>query len=51
MILKADYRQPVTDSLASLRSSILQHQIENGRTYHSMSAGSKSKHGKWRDID
>ncbi|KAJ4090894.1 hypothetical protein NW761_007248 [Fusarium oxysporum] len=31
--------QPVTDSLASLRSSILQHQIENGRTYHSMSAG------------
>ncbi|CAM1503213.1 Fc.00g079890.m01.CDS01 [Cosmosporella sp. VM-42] len=30
---------PVTDSLASLRSSILQHQIENGRTYHSMSAG------------
>lgn len=30
---------PLTDSLASLRSSILQHQVENGRTYHSMSAG------------
>ncbi|KAF4985585.1 hypothetical protein FDECE_16461 [Fusarium decemcellulare] len=30
---------PLTDSLASLRSSILEHQIENGRTYHSMSAG------------
>ncbi|KAF9873169.1 C6 zinc finger domain protein [Colletotrichum karsti] len=26
-------------SLASLRSSILEHQVENGRTYHSMSAG------------
>ncbi|KAJ3539967.1 hypothetical protein NM208_g5269 [Fusarium decemcellulare] len=30
---------PLTDSLASLRSSILEHQVENGRTYHSMSAG------------
>lgn len=30
---------PVTDSLASLRSSVLEHQIENGRTYHSMSSG------------
>ncbi|KAF4439272.1 Serine threonine- phosphatase 6 regulatory ankyrin repeat subunit B [Fusarium acutatum] len=38
--------QPVTDSLASLRSSILQHQIENGRIYHSMSVGSKSRFDK-----
>lgn len=30
---------PLTDSLASLRSSVLQHQVENGRTYHSMSSG------------
>ncbi|KAF4980048.1 hypothetical protein FZEAL_3910 [Fusarium zealandicum] len=30
---------PVTDSLASLRSSIFQYQQENGRTYHAMSAG------------
>ena len=28
-------------SLHSLRSSILQHQEENGRTYHAMSSGSK----------
>ena len=29
-------------SLASLRSSILQHKEENGHTYHAMSSGSKS---------
>ncbi|KAK1701768.1 uncharacterized protein BDZ83DRAFT_645545 [Colletotrichum acutatum] len=27
-------------SVASLRSSILEHEVENGRTYHSMSSGS-----------
>ena len=29
------------DSLTSLRSSILQYETENGRTYHAMSAGSE----------
>ncbi|KAK2034939.1 methyltransferase domain-containing protein [Colletotrichum zoysiae] len=31
-----------SSSLASLRSSILENQVENGRTYHSMSAGKYS---------
>ncbi|KAH6857144.1 TAM domain methyltransferase [Chaetomium sp. MPI-CAGE-AT-0009] len=30
---------PVSDSLTSLRSSIMNYQMENGRTYHAMSAG------------
>ncbi|KAK6223169.1 methyltransferase domain-containing protein [Colletotrichum tabaci] len=34
------YERP--SSLISLRSSILEHQAENGRTYHSMSAGKYS---------
>ncbi|WQF86004.1 Putative S-adenosyl-L-methionine-dependent methyltransferase superfamily [Colletotrichum destructivum] len=38
-------------SLASLRSSILEHQAENGRTYHSMSAGKYSYPNDERESD
>lgn len=34
--------QATTAGLTSLRSSVLKFQEENGRTYHSMSGGSKS---------
>ncbi|KAK3319027.1 S-adenosyl-L-methionine-dependent methyltransferase [Apodospora peruviana] len=35
--------EPLSESLTSLRSSILAYQEENGRTYHAMSAGSRPR--------
>jgi hypothetical protein len=37
-----DICQPFSD-LTSLRSTVRQYQVEHGRTYHGLSAGSTSK--------
>ncbi|KAM6532641.1 hypothetical protein FALCPG4_005695 [Fusarium falciforme] len=42
---------PLSESLASLRSSIFAYQEENGRTYHAMSAGNLQHHAMTLTIE